>query len=138
MYFSDYWSEVSPVEHPIEGFMKTAMENIRGIVDVNTVVGDPVETPDGTVIIPVSRVACGFAAGGSAFSSERPESGAEAPFGGGSGAGVSVQPVGFLVVKGENIRLLPVEGNHLAERILDLAPQIIEKIEGMRQRKYDH
>jgi sporulation protein YtfJ len=51
-------------EHPIEGLMKTAMESIKEMVDVNTVVGDPVETPDGTVIIPVSRVACGFAAGG--------------------------------------------------------------------------
>lgn len=126
------------MEHPIEGLMKTAMENIRGIVDVNTVIGDPVETPDGTVIIPVSRVACGFAAGGSAFAGERMESGGEVPFGGGSGAGVSVQPVGFLVVKGENIRLLPVEGNHLAERIVDLAPQVMEKIEEMRQGKLGH
>jgi sporulation protein YtfJ len=109
------------------------MENIRGIVDVNTVVGDPVETPDGTVIIPVSRVACGFAAGGSAFAVEQPENAGAAPFGGGSGAGVSVQPVGFLVVKGDNVRLLPVDGNHLAERLLDLAPQVLEKIEEMKR-----
>ncbi|MDI6631681.1 MAG: GerW family sporulation protein [Thermoanaerobacteraceae bacterium] len=121
------------LEHPIESLMRTAMENIRGIVDVNTVVGDPVETPDGTVIIPVSRVACGFAAGGSAFAIEQPETAGEAPFGGGSGAGVSVQPVGFLVVKGDNVRLLPVDGNHLAERLLDLAPWVLEKIEEMRR-----
>jgi len=124
------------LEHPIESLMKTAMENIRGIVDVNTVVGDPVETPDGTVIIPVSRVTCGFAAGGSAFPGEQAgQANAEIPFGGGSGAGVSVQPVGFLVVKGDNIRLLPVEGNHLAERLIDLAPQVLAKIEEMRRER---
>ena len=127
------------MEHPIEGLMKTAMENIRSIVDVNTVVGDPVETPDGTVIIPVSRVACGFAAGGSAFGGEQgQEAGAALPFGGGSGAGVSVQPVGFLAVKGENIRLIPVEGNHFAERLLELTPQVLEKIEALKQRKAGH
>ncbi|MEW6171654.1 MAG: GerW family sporulation protein [Bacillota bacterium] len=122
------------MEHPVEGLMKTAMESIRGIVDVNTVVGDPVETPDGTVIIPVSRVACGFAAGGSAFATERVNAGGDTPFGGGSGAGVSVQPVGFLVVSGENVRLIPVDGNHLAERLVDSAPQILDKIEEMRRR----
>ncbi|RDV83946.1 GerW family sporulation protein [Ammonifex thiophilus] len=126
------------MEHPIEGLMRTAMENLRSMIEVNTVVGDPVETPDGTVIIPVSRVACGFAAGGSAFTPERrhPEYG-ELPFGGGSGAGVSVQPVGFLVVNGSNVRLLPVEGNHLAERLVDLAPQVLERIEEMRRRDRD-
>ncbi len=124
------------LEHPIESLMKTAMENIRSIVDVNTVVGDPVETPDGTVIIPVSRVTCGFAAGGSAFPGEQGgQADGELPFGGGSGAGVSVQPVGFLTVKGENIRLIPVEGNHFAERLLELTPQVLEKIEALKQRK---
>lgn len=115
--------------------MKTAMENIKGIMDVNTVVGDPVETPDGTVIIPVSRVACGFAAGGNAFAAaEKTGSSEEMPFGGGSGAGVSVQPVGFLVVNADNVRLIPVESNHLAERVIDLAPQILEKIEEIRRK----
>ncbi|MGQ9511962.1 GerW family sporulation protein [Thermodesulfitimonas sp.] len=117
------------MEHPIEGLMKTAMENIRSIVDVNTVVGDPVETPDGTIIIPVSRVTCGFAAGGSAFPGEQGgQANAEVPFGGGSGAGVSVQPVGFLTVKGENSRLIPVEGNHFAERLLELTPRYWKRL----------
>lgn len=82
-------------EHPIQGLMKTAMESIKEMVDVNTVIGDAVEAPDGSVIIPVSRVGLGFAAGGSEFGDNRES---ELPFGGGSGAGVSVQPVGFLVV----------------------------------------
>ncbi|NLL52802.1 MAG: sporulation protein YtfJ, partial [Peptococcaceae bacterium] len=100
-------------EHPIETLMKTAMDSIQKMINVNTVIGDPVETPTGSVIIPVSRVSCGFAAGGSEFA---PMDGAEGedssteesskmPFGGGSGGGVSVKPVGFLVVSNDQVRL---------------------------------
>lgn len=120
-------------DHPIEGLMKTAMESIKEMVDVNTVVGDAVEAPDGTVIIPVSRVACGFAAGGSEFSTMNQEKGESAlPFGGGSGAGVSVQPVGFLVVGQGQVRLMPVDGkNALMERIVDVAPHVVDRIQSM-------
>ncbi|HEX3014881.1 MAG TPA: GerW family sporulation protein [Desulfobacteria bacterium] len=124
--------------HPIEALMKTAMESIKEMVDVNTIVGDAVETPDGTVIIPVSRVACGFAAGGSEFDtgagstvSTHDESGSGLPFGGGSGAGVSVQPVGFLVVGNGQVRLLPVDGNAVFDRLIDAVPQVIDKVSGM-------
>lgn len=122
-------------QHPIQGLMQTAMESIKEMVDVNTVVGDPVETPDGTIIIPISRVAVGFAAGGGEFkvSSEQGELGH--PFGGGSGAGVSVQPLGFLVVGQEQIRLLPVEGNAVADRLIDLVPSVLEKLDGYLQKK---
>ena len=119
--------------HPIEALMKTAMESIKDMVDVNTVVGDAVEAPDGTVIIPVSRVSCGFAAGGSDFSAgnERREPTAP-PFGGGSGAGMSVQPVGFLVVGNKQIRFLPVNGhNAYLERLVDMAPEFLERIQGL-------
>lgn len=117
--------------------MKTAMESIKEMVDVNTVVGDPVETPDGSVIIPVSRVSCGFAAGGGEYDSGNAERGGEGylPFGGGSGAGVSVQPVGFLVVGNNQVRLLPVDGNMIVDRLIDLAPQVINQIQAMVQRK---
>ncbi|MFZ5817446.1 MAG: GerW family sporulation protein [Bacillota bacterium] len=98
------------------------------MVDVNTVIGDPVETQDGTVIVPVSRVAFGFAAGGSEFQPAVAVEQGEHPFGGGSGAGVSVQPVGFLVVGKEQIRMLPVDGGQPINRIIDLAPQILDKI----------
>jgi sporulation protein YtfJ len=120
--------------------MKTAMESIKEMVDVNTVVGDPVETPDGTVIIPVSRVACGFGAGGGEFESQGQgdgESGQEAPppfFGGGSGGGVSVQPVGFLVVGHGQIRLLPVDSNVIYDRLLDVAPQLLAQLQSMCKR----
>ncbi|MDW7674526.1 MAG: GerW family sporulation protein [Bacillota bacterium] len=119
-------------DHPIEALMKTAMESIKEMVDVNTVVGDPVEAPDGSVIIPISRVTCGFAAGGSEFEAGNGGGGeGPLPFGGGSGAGVSVHPMGFLVVGNNQVRLLPVEGNQVMDRVLDLAPQVVDKIHNM-------
>ena len=116
--------------------MKTAMESIKEMIDVNTVVGDPVEAPDGTVIIPISRVACGFAAGGGEFDlgGDRKESEGESimpAFGGGSGAGVSVKPIGFLVVGNGQVRLLPVGGNAIYDRLIDVAPQVIAQIQSM-------
>ncbi|MHB8124135.1 MAG: GerW family sporulation protein [Desulfitobacteriaceae bacterium] len=134
--------------HPIETLMKTAMESIQQMVDVNTIVGDAVETPDGSVIIPISRVACGFAAGGSEFPSpegQKEDSGNNSqaqgkeapalPFGGGSGAGVSVQPVGFLVVGNDQVRLLPVDSNAVVERIIDVVPDVFDKITNLFKKK---
>ena len=129
-------------EHPIQGLMKTAMENLKEMVDVNTIIGDPVETHDGTTIIPISRVSFGFAAGGSEFESNSDEekkkqkenSGLSHPFGGGSGGGVSVQPAAFLVVtKDGQVRMLPVDRNAVFDRIMDLAPQLISQIQEMRK-----
>ena len=134
-------------EHPIETLMQTAMDCIQKMINVNTVIGDPVETPSGSVIIPVSRVSCGFAAGGSEFipldgegekGSGDDGEGSKMPFGGGSGGGVSVKPVGFLVVSQEQIRLLPVEGNMLADRIIDEMPNLMEKFSHMFNRKKGH
>lgn len=127
--------QTQPNSRPIEGLMKTAMESIKEMVDVNTVVGDAVETNDGTVIIPISQVACGFAAGGGEYEFDTSCKSSQLPFGGGSGAGVSVKPIGFLVVRMNDVRLLAVNGNGLAERVVDLAPQFIDKIEGIMQRK---
>ena len=124
-----------PVSHPIEGLMKTAMQSIKEMVDVNTVVGDAVETNDGTVIIPISQVACGFAAGGGEYEIENYESHDGSPFAGGSGAGVSVKPIGFLVVRMNDVRLISVAGNPLAERVVDVAPQIFDKIEALMDRR---
>lgn len=122
------------MEHPISSLMQTAMESIKEMVDVNTVIGDPVETPDGMVIIPVSRVSFGFAAGGGEYKTGGNSNGPgqhEKPFGGGSGGGVSVQPVGFLVVGNGQVRLLPVDGNAIADRLIDLAPQMVAQIQSM-------
>ncbi len=125
-------------EHPIQGLMKTAMESIREMVDVNTIVGDPVEAQDGTVIMPVSRVSFGFAAGGAEYSQagKTKEKGGQdggdgtagLPFGGGSGAGVTIRPVGFLVVGQNQVRMLPVDGRALYDRLIDLAPQLLQEV----------
>lgn len=128
------------MEHPIQGLMKTAMESIKGMVDVNTVVGEAVETQDGTVVIPVSRISLGFVAGGGEYGFARegrraPEAEAQGwPFGGGSGAGVSVNPVGFLVVGEKTIRFLPVDQRINLERLVDAAPELIDKVQQVWKR----
>ena len=138
-------------EHPIQGLMRTAMENIKEMVDVNTIIGEPVETQDGTTIIPISRVSFGFAAGGTEFENAQAEEGDKKgkkeeapalPFGGGSGGGVSVQPVGFLIIsKAGQVRMLPVDRNAVFDRLMDLAPNLLSQIQGMihgDQPKHDH
>lgn len=118
-------------QHPIEGLMKTAMESLKAMVDVNTILGNPVETPDGTVVVPVSRVSFGFAAGGTEFEAD---SGSENgfPFGGGSGAGISLQPVAFLVVGAGQLRLMTIDKNAaIYDRLLDLAPDVFDSLQGM-------
>ena len=120
-------------EHPIEGLMKTAMESIKGMVDVNTVVGDPVSTPDGGTIIPISRVSFGFAAGGGDYAPQS-GNGAGHPFGGGSGAGVTVHPVGFLVVQGETVRLLSVEKGDVVDSLMNNAPMLLDQLQGLFRR----
>jgi sporulation protein YtfJ len=127
-------------DHPIQGLMKTAMEQITEMVNVNTVVGDPVETPDGSVIMPISRVGFGFAAGGSEFGTEdegftgpdAKNAAVALPFGGGSGGGVSITPIAFLVVGQQGVKIVPLDNQtHLYERMIDLAPQVVEKIQSM-------
>lgn len=137
------------MEHPIQGLMQTAMSSIREMVDVNTIIGDPIEAPDGTVILPVSKVGFGFAAGGSEFEMSGTEKGGQSnqnpgqsseghPFGGGSGGGVSITPVGFLIVRGENVRLLSADNqNQLYDRMFDMAPVVVEKIQSLFKRE-DH
>lgn len=115
--------------HPIENLMKNTMENIKDMIDVNTIVGDALNTPDGTTIVPISRVSFGFASGGSEFSSDKQnENDSNYPFGGGSGAGVTVKPVAFLVIKKDQIRLLSVDHRNNYDKLLDNVPQIIDMI----------
>ncbi|WP_121615148.1 GerW family sporulation protein [Virgibacillus halodenitrificans] len=119
-------------EHPIQGLMTTAMENLKDMVEVNTIIGDPVESPDGSMIIPVSKVGFGFAAGGSEFraSASQGDSEAALPFGGGSGGGVSITPVAFLVVSKNGIKMVHLDQHtHIYEKMLHSAPQVVEKIQ---------
>ena len=116
-------------EHPINNLMSTVMENIKGMIDVNTIIGDPVETSNGTMIIPISKVGFGFAAGGSDIPTKNP---GDKPFGGGSGAGVSISPIGFLVVTNDQIKMVPVSsGNTPIDKLVDYIPVAIDKVNGM-------
>ncbi|WP_052447342.1 GerW family sporulation protein [Clostridium polynesiense] len=113
--------------HPIEKLMKSTLENIKDIIDVNTIVGDAIECKDGSTIVPISRVSFGFASGGSEFQGKefRVEN-KELPFGGGSGAGITIRPVAFLVIKNDNIRLFPLDQPNTYDRIVDSIPQIMD------------
>lgn len=119
-------------EQPVENLMKNTMESLRDMVDVNTVIGEPVETKDGTCIIPVSKLNFGFVSGGSEFSSPKVKTDDSVyPFGGGSGAGVSVKPVAFLVIKDDSVRLLPVDHDTPYDRVFDNVPQVLDMISGL-------
>ncbi len=123
-------------QHPIQNLMQTVMENIKEMIDVNKVVGDAVETPDGHVIIPVSKVSFGFVAGGSEFENYNDEFKKNIPntngfpFGGGSGGGVSLRPVAFLVAGPRELRLLPVDRGSIVDRIVDNVPQLLQHLRG--------
>ena len=123
-------------EHPIEGLMTTAMSSIQDMIDVNTIIGEPIETSNNIVIIPISKVSFGFAAGGSEFSGETIDEYSKKdkeeqiqyrlPFGGGSGAGVTINPIAFIVISQNNVKLLPVNHSSSIDKILDYIPDLIE------------
>ena len=117
-------------EHPIEGMMDTTLEKIKQMVDVNSVVGDPITAPDGTMIIPISKVNYGFASGGSDLPVKMPE---KQFFGGGTGAGVTITPVAFLVVAKGEVRMLRIDsdGGSTVDHIIDEAPEIIDRVNSM-------
>lgn len=127
--------------HPIEGLMLTAMSSIHDMVDVNTIIGEPIECIDGMTIIPISKVSFGFAAGGSEFNTEAINEYSKKekeeqiqyrlPFGGGAGAGASINPVAFLVVQNGHAKLLPIEHTSCVDRLLDYVPDLMEKVNQM-------
>jgi sporulation protein YtfJ len=122
--------------HPIEGLMNSAMENLKSMIDVNTIIGDPVETPDGSVIMTVSKVGFGYAAGGSDYqiSGSSQVTGEEKrhPFGGGAAGGVSITPIAFLIVNALGVKMLHLDENtHLIEKILESAPVAMDKVGSM-------
>jgi len=128
-------------EHPIEGLMLTAMNSIKDMIDVDTIIGEPIQAPNDIVVIPISKVSFGFAAGGSEFKGEtvnaynRKEKDEQIqyrlPFGGGAGAGVSLSPVAFLVVQGDMVKLLPVNHATSLDKLLDYIPDLFEKVKNM-------
>ena len=125
------------MSHPIEGLMNTAMSSIKDMIDVDTIIGEPISTGIDTLIIPISKVSFGFAAGGSEFKDETINEYSKRekeeqvqyrlPFGGGSGAGVNIDPVAFLVVSNGIVKLLPVTHDSYVDKLIDYVPDLLDK-----------
>lgn len=133
-------------EHPIEGLMLTAMESIRSMIDVNTIIGEPMEISEDITIIPISKVGFGLAAGGSEFKDEtleaylRKQNSEEEiqyrlPFGGGAGVGASISPVAFIVVQSGTVKLMPVEHNNSLDKLLDYVPDLFDRVNKAMEKK---
>ncbi|MCT4594690.1 MAG: GerW family sporulation protein [Anaeromicrobium sp.] len=137
-------------QYPIEALMQTTMESLKEMIDVNTIVGDPVETPSGTIVIPISKVSFGFVSGGAEYektsknkeennredqeedNSQEEDKKDKLPFGGGSGAGVSVQPVAFMIVSNNEMKLMPVDQNaSILDNVMNFMPKFLDKIQDM-------
>lgn len=117
--------------------MTNTMQKIREMVDVNTVVGEPIRTAEGITIIPVSKLSMGFASGGSDFSTKNQPADKANCFGGGSGAGINIMPVGFLIIKGDSVRMLPVAPppGTTADRVIEMVPDLVDKVTDLMDRK---
>ena len=110
----------------LNNLMDTAMQNVKKLVDVNTVVGEPIYTPDGTTLIPISRVSLGFGGAGADFAQNK-------GYGGGTGSGVRVEPLGFIVVKEGSVRMMNVipPANNTLDRLIDLVPVVADRVDEM-------
>ena len=125
-------------QHPIEGLMSETMEQLKHLIDVKTIIGDPIQTSDGSTIIPISKVSFGFVAGGSEFPEQQKQDQTESqnsseesdlPFGGGSGGGVSITPIAFLVTNKQGHEIIHLHDRiHLYDKLIEVAPQAVDKI----------
>lgn len=119
-------------EHPINGLMGVTMDKIRELVNSDTIIGEPVSLPDGNTILPVSKVTFGVATGGSDFAAKQ----SKELFGGGSGAGVTVAPVAFLVVKDGNVRTIQLaDPNNSLERAITMLPELVDKLAALLKKE---
>ena len=114
-------------QHPISELMNVTMSKIKEMVDVNTVVGTPITTPDGITVVPISRVSLGFASGGSDFPLKEAQQG----FGGGNGAGITIIPVGFLIINDGNVRMLNIAppAGSTVDRLVELIPDVMDRVQ---------
>lgn len=118
----------------VEGLMGVSVDKIRGMVDADTVVGTPINLPDGTMLIPVSKVSYGFASGGSDLPSKNPKE----LFGGGAGAGINITPVAFLSVKDGAVNVLPIVAKpDTADRVVSMVPDLVEKFKSRKKKEED-
>ena len=125
-------------QHPIGDLMSATMEKIREMVDVNTIVGQPIRAENVT-IIPVSKVSFGFASGRSDFATKNQKPEADNAFGGGSGAGVNISPIAFLIVKEDSVRLLPVAppAGTAVDRVVEMVPELVDRVTGFIEKQQE-
>ena len=118
-------------KYPVSDFISEAMGKIREITDANTIIGQPIDTADGITLIPVSKVSMGFAGGGSEFQTKNGKAGSRDPYGAGSGAGIKITPVAFVVIKEGSVRIMNIEppASTTADRVIELIPDVMDKID---------
>lgn len=121
-------------EHPIQSLMNVTMDKIRQMADSNTIIGKPIKTDDGTTILPVSRISFGFASAGTDFDGKNAAN--KDLFGGGSGAGVNIRPVAFLVVKDGCVRTIQLsDGSNTIDRALTMLPELVDKVSALLKKE---
>ena len=125
------------MKHPLTDMMGESVAKIKDMIDANTVIGEPIRTPEGVTILPVSKIKVGYAGGGSDFATKNYPVNKPNTFGGGSGAAVTVTPVAFLVIKGESVRVLPVAepASGSLERLVEMLPDLIDQLGAMIKKK---
>ena len=122
------------MSNKIEGMMNCSVDKMKEIINADTIIGNSITTPDGTVVIPVSKVTYGFASGGSDFASSNCKD--KEMFGGGNGVGVSIIPVAFLVISGSGIKLMQIESfTGALDRIISMTPDVVDKISAMIKKR---
>ena len=122
--------ETMDKKRPLSDLMRSTMDKIREMADTNTIVGQPITTPDGVTLIPISRVSFGFGGGGATFGNKK-EATSDASVGAGLGAGVKVEPVAFLVIREGSTRVLPVAMPPMTtlDRVVEMMPDLVDKVE---------
>ena len=118
------------MNHPLPNMMDTTMSKIRDMIGANAIIGDPIQAGEGVTILPISKVSFGFAGGGSDFVPKGGGNQKENPFGGGTGAGVTITPIAFLIVRGENVRMLPISmpADSAMDRLIEQLPDLLDKV----------
>ena len=124
--------------NPISELMRATMEQIRAVADANTIIGAPIQA-EGVTLIPVSRLSLGVAGGGTEFSTKKQAPGGDNGFGGGSGASAKLEPVAFLVVRGESVKLLPVAPPPATtvDRVIETVPEVVDKVTGFIEKQQE-
>ena len=124
-------------KHPINEVLNLTMARLKEMIDVNTVIGTPITTSDGVTVIPISKVSLGFASGGSDFNGKNQAANRDNCFGGGTGAGVNITPVSFLIIRGDNVKVLPVDPvpGGPVEKAIDMVPEIVDKVTGLIEKQ---